>query len=287
MNRSSLAIIFIGWSSNEYSDPNHGFHYLLAIDLCYLPGSCVSLTPHCMRLRACCCSGSKLSSDRTPLPNLDRTISSSFLLMALPFIVGPRQCSLTQGPEGRPQVEMVLRIRLPLAEFFDALLLSLAEQHPLFQQVGHEPAPTPTAPVKAGLQTTGHRSPPLTEEASPKRKTTGRTQPKRAAHPPKHDTPVDPTHEKLLAVLSHAARLPDTGEGGAAMAAADFPPASRGCRQLRNRPPAGLPDRQLAVDFLHSSITHGHIQYRVAEDGTHEHLPPPRAFAHPKKCPVQ
>ena len=51
--------------------------------------------------------------------------------MALPFIVGPHQCSLTQGPDGRPQVEVVLRIRLPLAEFFDALLLTLAEQHPL------------------------------------------------------------------------------------------------------------------------------------------------------------
>ena len=171
--------------------------------------------------------------------------------MALPFIVGPHQCSLTQGPDGRPQVEVVLRIRLPLAEFFDALLLSLADQHPLFQQVGHEPAPTPIAPVKAGLQATEHRSPPLKEEASPKRKTTGRTQPKRPAHPPKHVTPVDPTHEKLLAVLSHAARLPDTDEGGAAMAAADFPPASPGNRQT-----AGLPDRQLAVDSLHSSASH-------------------------------
>ena len=81
--------------------------------------------------------------------------------MALPFIVGPHQCSLTQGPDGRPQVEVVLRIRLPLAEFLDALLLSLADQHPLFQQEGHEPAPAPIAPVKAGLQTMGHRSPPL------------------------------------------------------------------------------------------------------------------------------
>ena len=91
--------------------------------------------------------------------------------MALPFIVGPHQCSLTHGPDGRPQVEVVLRIRLPLAEFFDALLLTIADQHPLFQQVGHEPAPTHMAPVKAGLQTTGHKSPPLKEEASPKRKT--------------------------------------------------------------------------------------------------------------------
>ena len=70
--------------------------------------------------------------------------------MALPFIVSPHQCSLTQGSEGRPQVEVVLRTRLPLAEFFDALLLSLAEQHPLFQRTGPEPAPTPAVPVKAG-----------------------------------------------------------------------------------------------------------------------------------------
>ena len=124
--------------------------------------------------------------------------------MALPFIVGPHQCSLTHSPDGRPQVEVVLRIRLPLAEFFDALLLTTADQHPLFQQVGHEAASTHMASVKAGLQTTGHKSPPLKEEASPKRKTTGRTQPKRPAHPPKNASTVDPTHEKLLAVLSNA-----------------------------------------------------------------------------------
>ena len=57
--------------------------------------------------------------------------------MALPFIVGLHQCSLTKDPDGRPQVEVVLRIRLPLVEFFDALLLSLADQRPLFQQLGY------------------------------------------------------------------------------------------------------------------------------------------------------
>ena len=163
--------------------------------------------------------------------------------MALPFIVGPHQCSLTHGPDGRPQVEVVLRIRLPLAEFFDALLLSLADQHPLFQQVGHEPTPASTAPVKAGLQTTGHRSPPLKEEASPKRKTTGRTQPKRPAHPPKHAATVDPTHEKLLAVLSHSARFPDTAAVGAAMPATDLPPASPGDGEM---PPTMDPGRRPA-----------------------------------------
>ena len=56
--------------------------------------------------------------------------------MALPFIVGPHQCSLTHGPDGRPQVEIISRIRLPLAEFFDALLLSLADQRLLFPQPG-------------------------------------------------------------------------------------------------------------------------------------------------------
>ena len=56
--------------------------------------------------------------------------------MALPFIVGPHQCSLTQGPDGRPQVEVVLRIRLPLAEFFDALLLTLQNNTPFFHREG-------------------------------------------------------------------------------------------------------------------------------------------------------
>ena len=98
-------------------------------------------------------------------------------------------------------------------------------------------------------------------------------------------------HEKLLAVLSHAARLPDTGEGGAAMAVADFPSAGPGDTMM---PPttestAGWPPRQATSSRLpaHQYVTHGHNQYRVTEDGTHEHLPPPRAFAHPKKCPVQ
>ena len=101
--------------------------------------------------------------------------------MALPFIVGPHQCSLTQGPDGRPQVEVVLRIRLPLAEFFDALLLTLAEQHLLFPQGGHEPDPASIAPVKVGLQATER-----------KRKTAGRAQSKKPAHPPTQVTLLIP-----------------------------------------------------------------------------------------------
>ena len=114
--------------------------------------------------------------------------------MALPFIVGSHQCSLTQGPDGRPQVEVVLRIRLPLAEFFDALLLTLAEQHPLFPQGGRELDPATIAPVKAGLLAKERSSPPAKEEASPKRKTAGRIQPKKPAHPPMQVPPADPTH---------------------------------------------------------------------------------------------
>ena len=191
--------------------------------------------------------------------------------MALPFIVGPHQCSLTQGPDGRPQVEVVLRIRLPLAEFFDALLLTLAEQ----------------------LQATERRSPPLKEEASPKRKTAGRTQPKckKPAHPPTQVTPADPTHEKLLAVLSQAAQLPDTEERGGVIAAADPPPTHPGgtVRPPTLAPTNDWPPRQATSSRppAQQCITHGHVHYRVAEDGTREHLPPPRAFAHPKKCPVQ
>ena len=90
--------------------------------------------------------------------------------MALPFIVGPHQCSLTHGPDGRPQVEIVSRIRLPLAEFFDALLLSLADQRPLFQQSEYGTAQASLAPVTAGLQTGGHTGPMPRGEAPPYRK---------------------------------------------------------------------------------------------------------------------
>ena len=47
--------------------------------------------------------------------------------MALPFIVGPHQCSLAHGPDGYPQVEVTFRLRLPVAEFIDAMPLSLAD----------------------------------------------------------------------------------------------------------------------------------------------------------------
>ena len=211
--------------------------------------------------------------------------------MALPFIVGPHQCSLTQGPDGRPQVEVVLRIRLPLAEFFDALLLTLAEQHPLFPQGGRELDPATIAPVKAGLLAKERSSPPAKEEASPKRKTAGRIQPKKPAHPPMQVPPADPTHEKLLAVLSQAAQLPDTEERGGATASADPPLTHPGgmAKPPTLAPANDWPPRQATSSRLPAQqcITQGNVHYRVAEDGAQEHLPPPRAFAHPKKCPVQ
>ena len=167
----------------------------------------------------------------------------------------------------------------------------LSSQHPLFPQGGHEPGPASIAPVKAGLQATERRGPPLKEEASPKRKTAGRMQPKKPAHPPTQVTPADPTHEKLLAVLSQAAQLPDAEERGGVIAAADPPPTHPGGTV---RPPTLAPANDWPPQPATSSrlpaqqcVTHGNVHYRVAADGTQEHLPPPRAFAHPKKCPVQ
>ena len=146
--------------------------------------------------------------------------------MALPFIVGPHQYS--HGPDGRPQVEIVLRIRLPLAEFFDALLLSLADQRPLFQQSEYGTAQASPAPVTAGLQTGGHIGPMPREEAPPYWKAASCAQPKRSppgapVRPPKHAPKVDPTHEKLLAVLSQATSIPDTAAVGAATTSKDLP----------------------------------------------------------------
>ena len=216
--------------------------------------------------------------------------------MALPFIVGPHQCSLTHGPDGRPQVEVVLRIRLPLAEFFDALLLSLAEQRPLFQQSGYGTAQASPAPGKAGLQTGGHIGPMPKEETPPYWKAASRAQPKRSPpgaplHPPKHAPKVDPTHEKLLAVLSQSTSIPDTAAVGAATTRKDVPtPSINEGRMLSTTEPGeGQPNCQAACsrDPEQQYPPPGRTQRRIGEDGTSEHLPPQRAFAHPKKCPVQ
>ena len=151
--------------------------------------------------------------------------------------------------------------------------------------------PATIAPVKAGLLTKERSSPPVKEEASPKRKTAGRIQPKKPAHPPLQVTPADPTHEKLLAVLSQAAQLPDTVGRGGATASADPPPTHPGgmAKPPTLAPASDWPPRQATSSRLPAQqcITQGNVHYRVAEDGTQEHLPPPRAFAHPKKCPVQ
>ena len=216
--------------------------------------------------------------------------------MALPFIVGPHQCSLTHGPEGRPQVEVVFRLRLPLAELFDALLLSLADQRPLFQQPGHVTAKAPTVPAKAGPQTFGHTSPKQREEA-PSHQTAARfDHPKRS--PPgaptrstKHAPAVDPTHEKLLAALSQATGVPDTTAVGTATTRKHTPTSSN--EEMRKQAVAesgeGPADSQAAgsIDPMQHHPPRVNPQSRIGDTSTRDHIPPPRAFAHPKKCPVQ
>ena len=212
--------------------------------------------------------------------------------MALPFIVGPHQCSLTHGPDGRPQVEIVSRIRLPLAEFFDALLLSLADQRPLFQQSEYGTAQASPAPVTAGLQTGGHIGPTPREEAPPYRKVASCAQPKRSppgapVRPPKHAPKVDPTHEKLLAVLSQATSIPDTAAVGAATTTQDLPTPNINAGRMLPTTESGEGQTDSSRDSKQQYPPPGRGQRPMREDGTSERLPPQRAFAHPKKCPVQ
>ena len=145
--------------------------------------------------------------------------------MALPFIVGPHQCSLTQGPDGRPQVEVVLRIRLPLAEFFDALLLTLAEQRPLFPQGGHEPDPVSIAPVI--LPRRFHLLIPPTKSCW------------RYSRKLHNSLTLRSEGALLLLQIPHLLTL-----GG------------RRGRQPWHRPMTGLPDRPQAVGSRHSSASH-------------------------------
>ena len=91
--------------------------------------------------------------------------------MALPFIVGPISApSLMALMAGHKWKLSRGYIQLPLAEFFDALLLSLADQRPLFQQSEYGTAQASLAPVTAGLQTGGHTGPMPRGEAPPYRK---------------------------------------------------------------------------------------------------------------------
>ena len=103
--------------------------------------------------------------------------------------------------------------------------------------------------------------------------------------PPKQAATVDPTHEKLLAVFSQSARFPDTAAVGAAMSATDLPPASPGDGEMPPTmdPVEGRPPQQAASSGLpvQQCPSHGHIQYRIAEDGMREHLPPKEV-----PCPV-
>ena len=212
--------------------------------------------------------------------------------MALPFIVGPHQCSLTHGPDGRPQVEIISRIRIPLAEFFDALLLSLADQRFLFPQPDFGNAQASMAPVTVGLQTSG-QSCCMTGEATPPHwKAASCAQPKRSPpkvprRPSRQASKADPTHEKLLAVLSQTSGIPDTETVRTASTAQDSPAPSNNAGSMFSG--ASQPAAQAAD--IRSSKQHfsppGRDQHHVREDGTSEHLPPHRAFAHPKKCPVK
>ena len=90
-------------------------------------------------------------------------------------------------------------------------------------------------------------------------------------------TPADPTHEKLLAVLSQAAQLPDTEERGGATASADPPPTHPGgmAKPPTLAPASDWPPRQATSSRLPAQqcITQGNVHYRVAEDGVQEHSP--------------
>lgn len=105
-----------------------------------------------------------------------------------------------------------------------------------------------------------------------------------------HAPKVDPTHEKLLA-LSQATNFPDTAAVGSTASSqyTSTPSMEEGRRLAITEPREGRSDGQASGsrDPKQPYPLHRHAQSRVEDDGTREHAPPQRAFAHPKKCPVQ
>ena len=94
-----------------------------------------------------------------------------------------------------------------------------------------------------------------------------------------------------IAVLLQATSIPDTAAVGAATTTKDLPtPNINAGRMLPiTEPGEGQTDSQAACsrDSKQQHPPPGRGQRHMREDGTSEHLPPQRAFAHPKKCPVQ
>ena len=119
--------------------------------------------------------------------------------------------------------------------------------------------------------------------AQPKRAPPG--VPKRST---KHAPKVDPTREKLLAALSQAKGVPDTAAVGPATTSNYTPTPSidEGRWRTIPEPGEGQSGGQAAGsrDPKPQYPPHGHTQSRLGDDSTREHLPPQRAFAHPKKC---
>ena len=150
--------------------------------------------------------------------------------MALPFIVGPHQCSLTQDPDGRPQVEVVLRIRLHWRSFFDALLLTLAEQRPLFPQGRARPS---------GKQLVAYNPRSL------------------LILPRRLHLLIPPTKSCLRYSRKPRNSLTQRSEG--ALLLLQIPHLTLGGwrgRQPWRRPMIGFPDRPQAADSRHSSALH-------------------------------
>ena len=148
------------------------------------------------------------------------------------------------------------------------------------------------APVTVGLQTSG-QSCPMTREATPPHwKAASCAQPKRSppkvpGRPSRHAPKVDPTHEKVLAVLSQASGIPDTDAVKTASTAQDFPTPNNNAGRMLSGVSQHANQAADIRDSKQQFSPPGRDQRYVREDGASEHLPPHRAFAHPKKCPVQ
>lgn len=143
--------------------------------------------------------------------------------MALPFIVGPRQFTLTHGPEGYPQVEVTLRLRLPVAEFIDAILLSTTEQQSVAWQPGKGANCGRTTTAKAEPSFSARKGGSKSAEARGDAQRAGKESSASASLPKVCDsaprtpnrytkqTPaVDPAHARLLKALSTTQAMHET-----------------------------------------------------------------------------
>ena len=234
--------------------------------------------------------------------------------MTLPVSVGPHHCALIYDQDKQPLLEMSLRICLPVKE----LIMVLSQMTPTTpsqgrthakaaaEGLGHDPARTAQGALTPAKSVVAQpKRPPLPQGSSssnwrpssppwePAWQVAWEPSPTSAWDWQRDWTPSQPQVEEqaqLLWALSDQA-VPRYRRSSAASAKHTMPSKQCRDRESTTGPPPVIqrsdPSPTRSGPPQPSKPTEQPAEPRRLYDDEGEYIPPPKAKAHPKKCPVQ